>query len=105
MDDLYEWVDELQAEFVDAKVATKLAKGVAKSTQTKLDKDKTVASNRLNLLKSLKVRLDEAKDDLVHDSKSRFALERIRTIQIEIKRRGPSDDGVVPNNGQFILCS
>ena len=58
MDDLYEWVDELQAELVDSKVATKLAKGAAKSTQKKLDKAKTVASNRLNLLKSLKVRLE-----------------------------------------------
>ena len=89
VDDLYEWVDELQAELVDAKVATKLAKGAAKSTQTKLDKEKTVASNRLNLLKSLKVRLDEAKDDLVHESKSRYALERMRTIQIEIKKERP----------------
>ena len=61
VDDLYEWVDELQAELVDAKVATILAKGAAKSTQTKLDKAKTVALNRLDLLKSLKVRLDEAK--------------------------------------------
>ena len=66
-----------------------MAKGADKSTQTKLDKEKTVASNRLNLLKSLKVRLDKAKDDLVHESKSRYALERMRTIQIEIKKEMP----------------
>ena len=30
VDDLYEWIDELHAELVDAKVTAKLAKGAAK---------------------------------------------------------------------------
>ena len=89
VDDLYEWIDELHAELVDAKVTAKLAKGAAKSMQIKLDKANTVASKRLHLLKCLKVDLDEAKHDLVDESKARHALERMRTIQIEIKKERP----------------
>jgi hypothetical protein len=60
-----------------------------KSQLTKLDNAKSLALNRLELLKSLKLSLDEAKDELAEESHQREALERMRTIQIEIKRERP----------------
>ena len=60
-----------------------------KLEQRKLSKVKTVAAKRLEYLKSLKVSLNEAKEDLVDESQQRAALERMRTIHIEIKKELP----------------
>ena len=57
--------------------------------QRKLSKIKTVAANRLEYLKRLKVSLIEAKEDLVDESHQRAALEHMRTIHIDIKKERP----------------
>ena len=84
--DLYEFIDELQTELLAAKATVKEAAKEFKSHQTMLNKVKTVAAKRLDLLKHLKLDLDEAKDNLAEESHQREALERMQTIQIEIKK-------------------
>ena len=54
-----------------------------------LDHTKSLALQRLELLKSLKLNLDEAKDKLAKESHQCEALGRMRTIQIEIKIERP----------------
>ena len=91
-DDIYEWVDKFHAELVEAKVTAKLTKRAANSMQIKLDKANTIASKRLHLVKSLKVDLDEVTDDLVDKSKAWYAIERMGTIKIEIRK--VNDEGM-----------
>ena len=55
----------------------------------KLSKVKTVAAKQLEYLKSLKVSLNEAKEDLLDDPHQRAALERMHTIHFEIKKERP----------------
>ena len=55
----------------------------------KLSKVKTVSAKQLEYLKSLKVSLNEVKEDLVDESHQRAALERMRTNHIEIKKERP----------------
>jgi len=86
VDDLYDWVDELHVELNTAKEEQKAAKREVKAKQTQLSNVRSIASKRLELLKSLKVKLGEARDDLADESRQREALERMRTIQLEIKR-------------------
>ena len=86
VDDLYAWVDELHVELNAAKEVQKAAKKEVKSQQTQLSNARSIASKRLDLLKSLKVKLGEARDDLADESRQREALERMRIIQLEIKR-------------------
>ena len=86
VDEFQDWIDELHAELSDAKLAEKEAKKSMKLEQMKLSKVKTVAEKRLEYLKSLNVSLNEAKEDLVDESHQQAALERMRTIHIEIKK-------------------
>ena len=62
----------------------KAAQKDAKVGQVKLNKAKTVAFKQLNLLKSLKISLDETKEELADESHQRETLEQMRTIEIEI---------------------
>ena len=89
VDHLYEWVDELHVELSEAKSRLKEVRKDAASHRTKLDKNNTVAVKRLDLLKSLKTSLNATKDELADGSHARPALERMRTIQIEIKKERP----------------
>jgi hypothetical protein len=89
VDDLHDWVDELHVELLDAKASAKRAEKNLRSEKTKSDKLNTVALRRLELLKNMKLRLDEVKSDLVEESQQRAALERMRTIQLEIKKERP----------------
>ena len=65
VDEFHDWIDELHADLSDAKLAEKEAKKSIKLEQRKLSKVKTVAAKRLEYLKSLKVSLNKAKEDLV----------------------------------------
>ena len=60
-----------------------------KLEQRKLSKVNTVAAKRLDYLKSLKVSLNKAKEYLVDESHQRATLERMRKINIEIKKERP----------------
>ena len=59
--DLYEFVDKFHAELLAAKAAVKELGKEFKSQQTMLNKVKTIAAKQLDLLKSLKIDLNEAK--------------------------------------------
>ena len=89
MDELYNWIDELHAELSAAKIAVQAARKEVKSQQTKLDNTKALALKRIALLKSLKLNLDEAQDKLAEESHQCEALEKMRTIQLDIKRERP----------------
>ena len=68
MDEFHDWIDELHAELSDAKLSEKEAKSSMKLEQRNLSKVNTVAAKRLEYLKSLKVSLNKAKEDLVDES-------------------------------------
>ena len=85
MHHLYECVDELHVKLSEAKSRMKEARKDTSSHQKKLNKANTVAAKRIDLLKSLKTSLNEAKDDLADESHALVSLERMRTIQINIK--------------------
>jgi len=89
LEDLHEWVDELHGELLDAKASARTSAKLLKSEKTKVAKLNTVAVRRLELLKNMKDRLDTVKSDLVEESQQRAALERMRTIQLEIKKERP----------------
>ena len=86
---LYEWVDELYVELSEAKSRVKEAQKDNTYHQTKLNKANTVAVKRLDLSKSFKTSLNSTKDELADESHARASLERMRTIQIEIKKERP----------------
>ena len=89
LEDLHEWVDELHGELLHAKASARTSAKLLKSEKTKVAKLNTVAVRRLELLKNMKDRLDTVKSDLVEESQQRAALERMRTIQLEIKKERP----------------
>ena len=86
VDNLYAWVDELHVELNAEKEAQKTAKKEVKSQQTQLSNARSIASKQLVLLNSLKLELRKARDDLADESHQRDAMERMNTIQLEIKR-------------------
>ena len=73
---LYEFIDELHAKLLVAKATVKEARKEFKSQQTVLNKVKIDAAKRLDLLKSLKIDLDEANDNLAEESHHREALRK-----------------------------
>ena len=89
VEDLHEWVDKLHGELLDAKASARKSAKLLKSEKTKVAKLKTLADRRLDLLKNMKDRLDKVMSDLVEESQLRAALERMRTIQLEIKKERP----------------
>ena len=90
MDHFYDWVDELQVDISDAKSRVKEAQKDTAYHRTKLNKANTVAVKRLDLLKILKTSLNATKDELADESHARADLERMRTIQINIKKERPA---------------
>ena len=68
VEDLYEWIDELHNELSQAKADVKQAEKKAKEESHRVNKIKTVASKRLELLRDLKIKLRETKDDLAVES-------------------------------------
>ena len=89
MHHLYECVDELHVELSEAKSRVKEARKDTSYHKKKLNKANTVAAKRLDLLKSLKTSLNETKDELEDESHTHAALERMSTIQINIKKERP----------------
>ena len=89
IDELYDWIDELDEEVRDAKSVLRVAKKEANSAHYAKSKLETVASKRLDLLKDLKQQLRNAKDDLADESHQRASLERLQQIQVQIKRERP----------------
>ena len=89
MDEMEEYVAELQDQITDevkrAKDAQKDFK-VAKSNQLKAE---SVSSKRYALLKDMRLQVHELKDQLADESKQRYALERLQTIQLQIKKERP----------------
>ena len=81
MDD---WLNELDEE-------VKHAKRVTKAALKEKNKLKAVSDKRLTLLKELRVKLSETKDDLAEESNQRAALERMQTIGIQIKKERTID--------------
>ena len=60
-----------------------------KLEQRNLSTVKTVAEKKIEYLKSSKVSLNKSKEDRVYESHQRAALERMRTIHIDIKKERP----------------
>jgi hypothetical protein len=103
--DLHEWVDELHGELLHAKASARTSAKLLKSEKTKVAKLNTVAVRRLELLKNMKDRLDIVKSDLVEESQQRAALERMRTIQLEIQKERPvGRRGGTKRIDQGIVC-
>ena len=86
VEDINEWVDELHAKINDAKMAVKALGREANAANDKLDEVTSIACTRLELLKDLKIILAETTDMILGDCHQREALERMRTIHMEIKR-------------------
>ena len=86
VEDMDEWVDELHEEISDAKMAVKALDREEKAANDKLDKVTSIACTQIALLKDLKLRLAETTDMLLDECHQREALERMRTIHLEIKR-------------------
>ena len=95
VEDMNEWVDELRAEINDAKMAVKALGREAKAAKNKLDKVTSIACTRLSLLKDLKLRLAETTDMRFYECHQWEAIERMRTIQLDIKRKRGKWVGVV----------
>ena len=86
VDELYDWIDEIYHELTEAKKSAKLATKEAKNAKMKLDKEITLSNKRISLLQDLKLQLSATKEDLADESRQRYTLERMRTIQLEIKK-------------------
>lgn len=86
VEDLYGWVDEIHCELRDAKSKVKAATQETNAANVAKSKIATVASNRLALIKTLKQQLRDTKDDLAEESHERASLEKLRQIQVQIKR-------------------
>ena len=76
----------MHVELFEAKSRVKEARKNTASHQTKLNKSNTVAVKRFDLSKKFKTSLNTTKDELADESHARAALERMRTIQIKIKK-------------------
>ncbi|KAL7546176.1 hypothetical protein ACHAWF_015185 [Thalassiosira exigua] len=84
--DLHDWLDEMADEVAEfRRMARAASKEKDKAVRHK-SKAEELASNRLALLRELKLKLDETQDDLADESHRREALERLATIQKQIKR-------------------
>ena len=86
VEDMNEWVDELYADTNDAKMAVKVSGREAKASNDKSDKVTSIACTRLELLKYLTLISDETTDMILDECHQMEALERMRNIQMDIKR-------------------
>ena len=87
--DVNEWAEELGEELSSARRA---ARSAAKAERVAVDantKAQSVNAKRLAALGDLKTRLAEAQDNLADESQRRHALEKMSSIQLQIKRERP----------------
>ena len=82
LDDTEEWVAELQNEISEEQKRTRAAQKDATTAKKNIKGVEAVSSKRLDLLKDLRLRLRDVKDELIDESKQRHALERMQTIQL-----------------------
>lgn len=86
VDELYGWIHELHSEIETARLATRAAGKEVKAAKKDKLKLESIASKRLIMLRDLKFRFNEAKDQLADESYQREALECMNTIKLEIKK-------------------
>ena len=80
------WLKDMAEEVKDSKRETKKALKDRKEALAANEFITSVSSKRLALLKDLKIRVNELRDDLADESHQRAALERLSSIKLEIKR-------------------
>ena len=102
VEDMNEWVDELHAEINDQKMVVKASGRESKSANDKLDKVTSIAYTRLALLKDIKLRLAETTYMILYECHQREALERMRTIHLDIKRQ--RQVGRRGGSGKWTVC-
>ena len=76
---MQEWLEDMNDELQEEKSR-------AKEAAKKAFRQSKVAENRLSLLKELKVKVGNLRDELAEESKARDSLERLSTIRLAIKR-------------------
>ena len=76
---LHVWLADMSAEL-------KASKREAQDALRQKSRASKLASRRLALLREMKVALNECSDELAAESQSRNTLERMQTIQLQIKR-------------------
>ena len=103
VEDMNEWVDELHADINDVKMAAKPSGREAEAANDKLDKITYAASTRLVLLKDINIRLSETTVMILDECHQREALERMRTIHLEIIERGKWVGVVFLGSDSFLL--
>ena len=86
VDDLNQWLEEMADEVQDYRSETRAALVDKSKAEAATNKLRQQSRNRLTMLKELKTKLDQAKDDLADESQRRVTLERIYTIRTQIKR-------------------
>ena len=74
VDELYGWIHELHSEIKTARLATRAAGKEVKAAKKDKLKLESIASKRLIMLRDLKFRFNEAKDQLADESYQREAL-------------------------------
>jgi hypothetical protein len=89
LDDTEEWVAKLQNEISEEQKRTRAAQKDATTAKKNIKGVEAVSSKRLDLLKDLRLRLRDVKDELIDKSKQRHALEHRQTIQLQIKKERP----------------
>ena len=89
MDEMEGYVAELQDQITVELKRTKDAQKDTKAAKSAKLKAEVLSSNRLSLLKNIRLQVHELKDQLADESKQRYALERLQTIQLQIKKERP----------------
>ena len=89
MDEMEGYVAELQDQITAELKRTKDAQKDTKAAKSAKLKAEVLSSNRLSLLKNIRLQVHELKDQLADESKQRYALERLQTIQLQIKKERP----------------
>jgi len=93
LDDLYDWIGELHAEIETEKKKARAAGKDSKAAKQAKIKAEEMSNQRLALLTDLRSEMYNLKDQLADESKQRAALERMQTIQLQIKKERPLGRG------------
>ena len=101
--ELYDWINEIHVELLEAKQSTREADKNYKATLTKMDKVKSLASKQLSLLEHLKLRLDKTKMNLPTDLVSVRLLSACGPSKYRSKKSNPLVNGAVRAGGRSIL--
>ena len=75
--ELTEFIDELHDDLITAEHHARAARKEAKLARTKQSQHESSSKKRLVLLKSLKVQLNKAQDDLADESRQHEAIKRM----------------------------